>query len=70
MAPEKLREESHPDFKPSDQVHYLNHILIIIGHGEFVDFFFFCFLKDILRCRVLTSGVFENKLMVEKVNFQ
>ena len=69
MAPEKLKEVSHPDFKPSDQVHYLNHTLIIIGHGEFVDIFF-CFLKDILCCRVLTSGVFENKFMVEKVNFQ
>ena len=45
MAPEKLREVSHPDFKPSDQVHYLNHIFIIIGHGEFVDFFFFFFSK-------------------------
>ena len=26
--------------------------------------------QDILRCRVLTSGIFETKFQVEKVNFQ
>ena len=27
-------------------------------------------LQDILRCRVLTSGIFETRFTVEKVNFQ
>ena len=27
------------------------------------------FVKDILRCRVLTSGIFETKFTVDKVNF-
>lgn len=27
-------------------------------------------LQDILRCRVLTSGIFETRFQVEKVNFQ
>ena len=27
-------------------------------------------LQDILRCRVLTSGIFETKFVVDKVNFQ
>lgn len=26
--------------------------------------------QDILRCRVLTSGIFETKFQVDKVNFQ
>jgi hypothetical protein len=26
--------------------------------------------QDILRCRVLTSGIFETKFSVDKVNFQ
>lgn len=26
--------------------------------------------QDILRCRVLTSGIFETKFTVDKVNFQ
>ena len=28
------------------------------------------FAQDILRCRVLTSGIFETKFVVEKVHFQ
>lgn len=26
--------------------------------------------QDILRCRVLTSGIFETRFQVDKVNFQ
>lgn len=26
--------------------------------------------QDILRCRVLTSGIFETQFIVDKVNFQ
>lgn len=26
--------------------------------------------KDLLRCRVLTSGIFETRFQVDKVNFQ
>lgn len=28
------------------------------------------FSKDLLRCRVLTSGIFETRFQVDKVNFQ
>jgi len=36
-------------------------------HPIFVCSFVF---QDILRCRVLTSGIFETKFVVEKVHFQ
>lgn len=28
------------------------------------------FYQDLLRCRVLTSGIFETRFQVDKVNFQ
>lgn len=28
------------------------------------------FVQDLLRCRVLTSGIFETRFQVDKVNFQ
>lgn len=31
---------------------------------------FFYFYQDLLRCRVLTSGIFETRFQVDKVNFQ
>lgn len=30
----------------------------------------FCFFQDLLRCRVLTSGIFETRFQIDKVNFQ
>ena len=41
-----------------------------IQHWLIVSFYSFLFAQDILRCRVLTSGIFETKFVVEKVHFQ
>lgn len=68
MDTEKLHEVSQPDFKPSDQVcKFLTpqHPFVLPSVTQTQS----C-VQDILRCRVLTSGIFETKFVVEKVNFQ
>lgn len=63
MATDKLKEIAQPDFKPSDQVLMLAWSQYMLANNT-------CSLQDILRCRVLTSGIFETKFVVEKVHFQ
>lgn len=59
------------DYTPTDQVSFTP-----ILNLQMVDFIilpanWLCvWLQDLLRCRVLTSGIFETRFQVDKVNFQ
>ena len=66
---EKMAQIKRPDYSPSEQV-----ISLIMGsvkatHGFLPDAKCFDW-QDILRARVQTSGIFETKFSVDKVNFQ
>ena len=74
MTPDKLSEVAQSDFKPSNQVQQMilsqphdDHIIFMIILSNYL---WHMFLKDILRCRVLTSGVFESKFVFKRFIFQ
>lgn len=69
------------DYTPTDQVSpsiYM-HTLSFINDPQMLAYQelwlnwmcpYFHVFQDLLRCRVLTSGIFETKFQVDKVNFQ
>ncbi|CAD1470953.1 unnamed protein product, partial [Heterotrigona itama] len=70
---DKVAIVKQPDYTPTEQVivdtkH--SNVQIVTKHGDFIRMVnLIVLLQDILRCRVLTSGIFEMWFQVDKVNF-
>lgn len=65
----RLESVRRPDYSPTDQV---TNQPIKQQHPAWLTYCWLAvlLLQDLLRCRVLTSGIFETSFQVDKVNFQ
>lgn len=58
------------DYTPTDQVRKPPITNVRVNPRSAYFLIVFIFSQDLLRCRVLTSGIFETRFQVDKVNFQ